>query len=320
VIFASFFEKKRKKRLDLSAKKIDVYSNNPGIEIPFVELLCCTNCAHDLSVDESMLTCDYCGEKYPVKDGVPLFSADYIESNGQGASAEKRHRSNIGAFLPLLKKAYLFLMPPSFPMLQRGEDKLAKHIFEQYEANKKAFIVDIGAGSKRWADVMSVDVFNYPGIDYCAYAEKLPFKDNSVDMIISSSAIEHFRSMRKVYDEFVRVIKPGGMIFISAPFVYPFHAEPSDYHRWSANGLIDDFSEFELIDSGGYAGPHSAVHSVLSSYFSWMFSFGNRSVYMVMNLIFGWLLFPLQIADRLRGQYGKSTPLDAIVYFIGKKK
>ena len=293
---------------------------NSSIVIPFMEHLCCSECHGELDLSGQDLVCKKCGGRYPATNGVPLFSVEYIASKGRGASMEKERRLRMGKAMPLLKKIYRLITPPAFHFLQRGEDKLALYMDEVRRSSDKPFIVDIGAGSKRWGDVMSVDIFNYPGIDYCAYAEKLPFKDNSVDMVVSSSAIEHFKSMRNAYGEFERVVKPGGIIFISAPFIYPFHAEPSDYHRWSANGLIDDFSRFESIESGGYAGPHSAMHAVLSAYLAWMFSFGSHTIYMMWNLIFGWLLFPLQIADRLRGQYRKSTPVDALAYFVGRKK
>jgi len=308
------------KKMSANASSTDNDNINIDRSIPFQSRLCCTSCRSDLEAEEDSLVCVNCSTRYPVKNNIPLFSFDYIQSKGVESSKEKKDRSLTARKLPLLKKIYMLLTPPSFMFLQRGEDRLEHFLKEQYSNIENPFIVDIGAGAKRWQNVMSVDIYNYNGVDYCAYAERLPFKDNSVDMLISLSAIEHFKSMRNVYEEFMRVIKPGGIIFISAPFIYPFHAEPSDYHRWSANGLRDDFNCIEEIESGGYVGPHSAMHAVLSSYFSWMLSFGNHSLYMIINLFFGWLLFPLQIADRLRGQYRKPTPVDAIVYFVGKKK
>ena len=55
--------------------------------------------------------------------------------------------------------------------------------------------------------------FRKPGL-LCADAEQLPLADNSVDMIFSSLMLQ-WCDAEKVFKEFVRVLRPGGLIMFS---------------------------------------------------------------------------------------------------------
>ncbi len=54
-------------------------------------------------------------------------------------------------------------------------------------------------------------------VDIVASGDDLPFKDNTVDFVISSHVIEHFYDPVKAIEEWLRVVKPGGYVFIIAP-------------------------------------------------------------------------------------------------------
>lgn len=57
----------------------------------------------------------------------------------------------------------------------------------------------------------------YMKVDIVASGDDLPFKDNSVDFVISSHVIEHFYDPVKAVIEWLRVVKPGGYVYIIAP-------------------------------------------------------------------------------------------------------
>ena len=54
-------------------------------------------------------------------------------------------------------------------------------------------------------------------VNIVALGDDLPFKDNTLDYVLSSHVIEHFFDPVKALREWNRVVKPGGYIYIIAP-------------------------------------------------------------------------------------------------------
>ena len=70
--------------------------------------------------------------------------------------------------------------------------------------------------------------------------EVLPFADASFDTAVSLDCIEHIRpeELPRYFAEIHRVLRPGGRLVLSAPFVYPEHCMPYDYQRFTRSGLV----------------------------------------------------------------------------------
>lgn len=53
--------------------------------------------------------------------------------------------------------------------------------------------------------------------------EKLPFDDNSFDLVISLTTIEHVADVDQVLAEMARVLRPGGVLYLEAPnYLWPY--------------------------------------------------------------------------------------------------
>jgi len=112
-------------------------------------------------------------------------------------------------------------------------------------------LLDIGCGKRPYALIyeslveMSVgtEVASSPhGIaeaDVICVAEALPFPDRSFDIVLCTEVLEHTRKPFQVMDEIARVLKPGGYLLLSVPFIYPVHEAPHDHWRFTVYGLED---------------------------------------------------------------------------------
>jgi ubiquinone/menaquinone biosynthesis C-methylase UbiE len=67
-----------------------------------------------------------------------------------------------------------------------------------------------------------LDVTNMSSID-----------SSSIDVINAIELFEHVNGIEKGLEECARVLKPEGKLIISVPFLYPFHADPNDFQRWT---------------------------------------------------------------------------------------
>ncbi len=66
----------------------------------------------------------------------------------------------------------------------------------------------------------------------------LPFvKDKTFDYIFCIQVLEHLKRPRKVFREFYRILKPGGLLFLTTNFLYQIHSAPNDYFRFTEYGI-----------------------------------------------------------------------------------
>lgn len=188
------------------------------------------------------------------------------------------------------------------------------------DKRKEYIVVNIGSGTNRIGEgVINLDIYPFKNVDVVADIRKLPFKDGSLDMVVCESVLEHVPRPGAVIEEINRVVKAGGYIYISVPFLYPFHASPDDYQRWSKNGLRQAFLTFEEIASGMRAGPMAALQGVLMHILAIPFSLGLKPLYIFWSQVFMVVLAPLKILDVFFSFSSKAHEVAADIYFLGKK-
>jgi len=185
---------------------------------------------------------------------------------------------------------------------------------------ESALILNIGSGPRRiHPAAINVDIVPFTDVDVVADAAKLPFPDGSVDAVLSESLLEHVSNPADVAREMARVLKPGGIVYASVPFLTPFHASPDDYTRWTRSGLRTLFPDFEAIEEGVDAGPWSALLVFLAYSLGTIFSFGSKRLAPFLGLFFMLILGPLKIFDFIFVRIPGAEAVAAQLYFIGRK-
>jgi SAM-dependent methyltransferase len=66
----------------------------------------------------------------------------------------------------------------------------------------------------------------------------LPFEDEELDAIVCTEVLEHCVDPFKAVDEMHRVLKPGGLLLVTSPFIWPWHGTNNypDYWRFTDQG------------------------------------------------------------------------------------
>lgn len=71
----------------------------------------------------------------------------------------------------------------------------------------------------------------------CDFEHPLPIESESYDAVLLINVLEHIFEYRQLLNEATRVLRPDGTIIIIVPFLFPYHASPDDFHRYTASAL-----------------------------------------------------------------------------------
>ena len=111
-----------------------------------------------------------------------------------------------------------------------------------------AKVLNIGAGgdigktlmrhaARQPFQVISLDIDDqrHPDIagDICSH----DFQGLQFDAVVMAETLEHIHSPHLALENVHRILKNGGRLILTAPFIFPIHDAPYDYYRYTRYGL-----------------------------------------------------------------------------------
>lgn len=192
----------------------------------------------------------------------------------------------------------------------------------------EARVLDIGAGGSEhlqfFPNRVTIDINPARNPQVVGDAQALPFPDESFDAVVCSEVFEHVPDLHAASSEMVRVLKPGGLIILTARFAFPVHDAPGDYWRVSPYALERLFSDLDEIVIEAETGPFGTIAVLLQRIIFQADFKGGR----VMKAVVYMLALVIQKMDwfivRQYGDIAKKEPvtflLSSGIYFSGRKK
>ncbi len=83
-------------------------------------------------------------------------------------------------------------------------------------------------------------------VDIYSPLNSIPVSDGYFDTVISIAVIEHVQDPNGVMTEMVRVLAPGGVLVMSIPFMQPEHKVPTDFQRYTKDGIAELCTKYGL--------------------------------------------------------------------------
>lgn len=142
--------------------------------------------------------------------------------------------------------------------------KFGKKFLDTYLSNKSNLkVLDFGSYSvngdlrdfySKNHEYIGVDIEKGPNVDVLMKDPyKIPFENETIDVVISTSTFEHSEMFWLSFNEIMRVLKPNGLFYMNAPSNGPYHAWPFDCYRFYPD------SGRALIKWSNYSGYKNAI-------------------------------------------------------------
>jgi SAM-dependent methyltransferase len=188
------------------------------------------------------------------------------------------------------------------PVDLKARPTLHDRLREQYVfgAPPGTLILNVGSGIESFVDdtrVVNFDIAPHANTHVVGDGHHLPFASDSFDVVWLSAVLEHVRKPWLVAEQIYEVLKPGGVVLVSVPFIQKRHGSPNDYYRYTADGLRSVFDRFEELEAGAsFTGPTGTAVHVFAA---WMNAVVPGRIGFALEAIVARLLSPLTYMDRL---------------------
>jgi ubiquinone/menaquinone biosynthesis C-methylase UbiE len=191
----------------------------------------------------------------------------------------------------------------------------------QWRHYLKAPCLNAGAGSRNIAHLIDGELVNQDiesgvhnaNIDIYSPLHKIPFADEHFNSIFCNAVLEHVVNPHEVLNEFYRVLSKNGYLYLCVPFLQPYHPDPTDYQRYTQDGLhaLAEKHGFHVLEIEPV---HSIYHTLGQIISIWLNS-ERKISYTLLKFI----LFPF-IRNRCLYSKNKNNIIASAFRLIASKK
>jgi SAM-dependent methyltransferase len=170
----------------------------------------------------------------------------------------------------------------------------------------RGLVLDVGAGEQpykslvlsppsRATEYVALDLpgnpYRRPDLEWDGAT--IPKPDASVDTVLLTEVLEHCSDPARVLNEVSRVLRPGGSLFLTVPFIWPIHSLPQDEFRYTPFALrrLLEQAGFDGIVIGATGGRHAVLAVTLGL---WIRRRPLTSrIQLLTKPVLSWLLWPV---------------------------
>lgn len=287
----------------------------------------CPACRAALLDGAGALRCSACGETYPYLAGRPVLMAPGSRAPVEAYLASPEGQRMVAEYAgvaqaPRSEGASRRGWRPPEVMLRYYDDLAsspARPLFEP-RGNEAFLVLNVGGGPRRESEgEITLNIGPFPNVDLVADGQRIPIADGTFDGVFSLAVLEHVPDAPRVVSEMMRVLKPGGWLYSEVPFIFFFHGYPSDFQRYTLEGMKRLFAGLEDARFGMTHGPVSAA---LQS--------GNMALQLLVpprpallrkafNGLYRLAFFPFKYLDLLLRDHPDAHVVAGGFYVIGRK-
>lgn len=164
-----------------------------------------------------------------------------------------------------------------------------------YRSLLRGRVLNAGAGNRDLSSLVDGELTNQDipqgrhnaNIHIHSPLHEIPRQDGYFDVVFCNAVLEHVANPEEVMREFARVCRPGGVLYLAVPFMQPEHKDPTDFQRYTADGLS------ALVRRHGFEVESvEPVHSIYAT-FAWLVVVWLSQRDSLRNALLKWIFYPL---------------------------
>ncbi len=172
-------------------------------------------------------------------------------------------------------------------------------------------VLDVGCGQKPYRKF--IPAMRYVGMEIATTIDDaprvadvyydgrtFPFPNETFDAVLCSQVFEHVFTPASFLAEIHRVLRPGGTLLLTVPFVWDEHEQPRDFARYSSFGLaaVLEAADLEVIERRKTVPDARVLFQLGNAYLHKLTRTRRRSINLLTTLV---LMAPVNLAGIVLG-------------------